>query len=176
MLKALRKFSRQFHLWAALSVALPVVIVIISGLLLQVKKEIDWIQPPTIKGINQSPELSFDAILTRVKQVPEAQITDWNDINKLDVRPKKGVIKVQAHNHWEIQLDSVSGEVLQVAFRRSNTIEAIHDGSWFFDKAKLVIFLPSAIVLMLIWLSGLVLLYTTLKSKWKKRRHQRLSR
>jgi hypothetical protein len=83
---------------------------------------------------------------------------------------------VQANNHWEIQIDSVSGKILQTAYRRSDIIESIHDGSWFFNGAKLGLFLPSAIVLFLIWLSGVVLLYTTLKSKYRKKRYRSQSK
>lgn len=167
-----RKFSRQFHLWAALVIFLPVIIVVTSGVLLQVKKEFTWIQPSTMKGSQREPSLSFEQILLIAKTVPQAQINTWNDIDRLDVRPSKGVIKIQAKNAWEIQINGETGEILQTAYRRSDTIEQIHDGSWFFESAKLWVFLPSAIVLWLIWATGLVLLYTTLKSKYKKNRYQ----
>lgn len=165
-----RQFSRSLHLWGALVVFLPIVIVIGSGLLLQVKKQLDWVQPPTQQGQHAIPTLSFAEVLQRAASVPEANIKSWHDIDRLDVRPSKGIIKVQSKNHVEVQLDSHSGEVLQTAYRRSNTIEAIHDGSWFFSGAKLGLFLPAAIVLLLLWFSGLVMLYTTLISRYK--RHQ----
>lgn len=172
----LRKFSRQFHLWAALAVFLPILVVVASGLLLQLKKELHWIQPSTIQGAHTPPEITFDDVLSIARQSPQAEIQSWADINKLDVRPNKGIIKVQANNHWEIQIDSVSGKILQTAYRRSDIIESIHDGSWFFNGAKLGLFLPSAIVLFLIWLSGVVLLYTTLKSKYRKKRYRSQSK
>jgi hypothetical protein len=68
-----------------------------------------------------------------------------------------------------VQLNATNGEVLQVAYRRTDTIEAIHDGSWFFEGAKLWLFLPAAILLFILWLTGLVMLFTTLKSKYRKR-------
>jgi hypothetical protein len=75
----------------------------------------------------------------------------------LDVRPGKGVVKVRAKNNWEIQIDTTNGEILQVAFRRSDIIESIHDGSFFHDGFKLWIFLPSAILLAGIWATGIYL-------------------
>ena len=86
----------------------------------------------------------------------------------------KGVIKILANNNWEVQINPHSGEVLQVAYRRSDTIEAIHDGSWFFEAAKLWLFLPVAIVLLFLWITGCVMLYTTLKSKYLKRKHRKI--
>lgn len=177
MLSSLRKISRKLHLWLSLVIFIPVVIVIGSGLLLQVKKEVDWIQPPTQKMAKGAPTLSFDQIIKAVRQVPHAELTHWDDIDRLDVRPSKGIIKVRGNNHWEIQLDATSGDVLQVAYRRTDTIEAIHDGSWFFEGAKLYVFLPVAILLLVLWLTGLVMLITTLRSKYRKQhfrsqRHQ----
>ena len=170
----LRKISRQIHLWGSLAIVIPVVIVIGSGLLLQIKKESEWIQPSTQQTEFLSPEIAFSDILAVVQKVPEAEVKSWDDIDRLDVRPGKGVIKILANNNWEVQINPHSGEVLQVAYRRSDTIEAIHDGSWFFDAAKLWLFLPVAIVLFFLWITGCVMLYTTLKSKYLKRKHRRI--
>lgn len=166
-----RKYSRSIHLWLSLVIFIPVIIVIASGLLLQVKKEFDWIQPPTQKVQNtqtNGPTISFDDVLHAVKQVPEVSLNSWDDIDRLDVRPAKGIIKVRGKNHWEVQLNAQNGDVLQVAYRRTDTIEAIHDGSWFFEGAKLWLFLPAALLLFVLWVTGLVMLYTTMKSKYRK--------
>ena len=40
-------------------------------------------------------------------------------------------MKVRAKNNWEIQLDLEKGTILKTAFRRSDIIEQLHDGSWF---------------------------------------------
>ena len=171
----LRKTSRSLHLWISLGIFIPVLIVLASGLLLQVKKEFDWVQPPTQKGLSAAPMLSFEQILAVAKEVPQAAITQWDDIDRLDVRPSKGIVKVRAKNHWEVQLDTQTGEVLHVAYRRTDTIEAIHDGSWFFEGAKLWLFLPAAILLLVLWITGMVMLLTSLKSKYRKQ-HYRLQR
>jgi uncharacterized iron-regulated membrane protein len=166
---SLRKTSRKFHLWLSLVIFIPVVIVIGSGLLLQIKKELDWLQPPTQKATGNALSISFETIIEAVQQVPEAKLNSWDDIDRIDVRPSKGIIKVRGKNHWEVQLNASTGEVMQVAYRRTDTIEAIHDGSWFFEGAKLWLFLPVAILLFILWLTGIVMLLTTLKSKYRKR-------
>ena len=178
MAKTFRQVSRQIHLWFALAILIPTVIVIGSGILLQVKKEFDWIQPPTQKGqvlsTNSSePTISFEQILLASQSIPELEVKSWDDIERLDVRPGKKMLKILANNQWEAQLDANSGEVLQVAYRRSDTIEAIHDGSWFAEPAKLWLFLPAAILLFCMWGSGTILLFTTLKSKYKKRQFKK---
>ncbi|XOV80403.1 MAG: PepSY domain-containing protein [Aestuariibacter sp.] len=164
----LRQFSRQIHLWLAVTILIPSVIVIGSGILLQIKKQSDWIQPPTLKGQSNEPGISFSHLLDVVKSIPELEVSDWEQVERVDVRPNKGLIKVLVSNNWEAQIDGQTGEILQVAYRRSDIIEAIHDGSWFADAAKLWLFLPAGIVLLFMWCSGSILLFTTLKSKYKK--------
>lgn len=169
MSNKLHRYNRKIHFWGALLCALPVLIIIATGILLLLKKQSDWIQPATVKGDDRVPQLSFEHILQQSKTVAEAQIKGWSDIDRLDVRPSKGVIKVQANNHWEIQLDIASGEVLNSAFRRSDIIESIHDGSYFHKLMKLGLFLPAATVLLLMWLTGIYLLVITLRARQRKR-------
>lgn len=151
------KFSRVFHRWASLVVALPVLVVILTGFPLLLKKDLAWIQPPTLRGSSEKLTLSFDRILAIARTVPEAEIKDWADVDRLDVRPARKMLKVRANNRWEIQLDAGSGEILQVAYRRSDLIESLHDGSFFHDKVKLWVFLPSSLILLSLWLTGIYL-------------------
>ena len=53
------------HYWGSFIIILPVLLIIMSGVLLQLKKEVHWIQPPTKKGQEQNnPIISFDDILS----------------------------------------------------------------------------------------------------------------
>jgi uncharacterized iron-regulated membrane protein len=155
----LHTFNRRFHYWAAILAALPVLVIFCSGLLLQMKKQMAWVQPPEQRGGSQELSLSFPQILAACRSVKEAQIETWEDVNRLDVRPSRGMIKVWAKNNWEVQLDSHTGDILQVAYRRSDMIEAIHDGSWFHESAKLWLFLPIGCTLLLLWLTGIYLFF-----------------
>ncbi len=151
------RWTRKTHRWGAVAIALPFIVVLVSGVLLQLKKQVDWIQPPTQRGSHRSPSISFPKVLETAMMVPQAEIHGWEDIDRLDVRPERGVLKVRAKNRWEIQIDAHSGEVLQVAYRRSDLLETIHDGSFFLSGAKLWIFLPVALVLIGLWGTGLYL-------------------
>lgn len=162
--------NRKIHYWLAAAVAVPAVVVFASGVLLQVKKQVAWVQPPEQRGSGQVPAVSFDAILTAVRGVTEAGVRDWADVDRLDVRPSKGLIKVTCQNGQEVQLDAATGAVLQVAVRRSDWIEAIHDGSWFHPLAKTWIFLPAALGLLTLWATGVWLFALPLWVKWKRRR------
>lgn len=160
-----RRDTRKIHRWGALLVSLPFLIVIVTGLLLQVKKEVEWIQPSTEEVAIDSLSLSFNEILQISKGVEEAEITDWSHINRLDVRPANGVVKVRSTNQWEIQIDLDRGTVLKTAYRRSDIIEQLHDGSWFHSAAKLWLFFPVGIIVLILWLSGMYLFFIPILAK-----------
>ena len=165
-----RRDNRKIHRWGAIIIALPFLIVLITGLFLQVKKEFAWIQPPTQEGVSTELELTFDEILSISASVDEAGIKSWSDVDRLDVRPDKGMVKVRGVNNWEIQIDTKTGDVLQVEFRRSGIIEALHDGSWFHDSAKLWIFLPSGIIVTVLWITGIYMFFIPYIQKRKNRK------
>lgn len=145
-------------------------LVIPSGLLLQVKKQVAWIQPPTQRGeiSNATPSQSWDEILHVVRQERDSGVDTWSDINRLDVRPSRGIVKVRCKNRWEVQIDLQTGKILSSTRRRSDLIESLHDGSFFSDAAKLWVFLPNGLALSVLWCTGLWLWYLPLRAKWNK--------
>ena len=161
--------NRKVHYWTSIALAVPILIVIVSGILLQTKKQFEWIQPVEQRGASKTPTISLPEVLEISKTVAEAEIKSWDDINRLDVRPSRGMLKVRAANNWEIQIDTQTGAILQSAYRRSDIIESIHDGSFFHDAVKMWIFLPAGIVLLLLWLTGIYLFALPL---WVKRRRR----
>ena len=42
---------RKVHYWGSLAIAIPLIIMIGAGVMLMVKKEFDWIQPPSQEGV-----------------------------------------------------------------------------------------------------------------------------
>jgi hypothetical protein len=147
--------NRKIHNWATPIIAVPLLLIIVTGILLQLKKQVSWVQPTELRGSQATPAISLPEILDAAKSVPEAEIRSWDDISRIDMRPNRGLLKVLAKNHWEIQIDTGDGRVLQSAYRRSDVIESLHDGSFFHDGVKLWVFLPIALILLAMWLTGL---------------------
>lgn len=164
-------WSRKLHRWGALLSAIPLLIVILSGILLQVKKQVTWVQPETMKGSapGESPTQDWPQLLKACKQLDAPKISQWSDVDRIDVRPSKGICKVQSKNGWEVQIDLATGDVISHAYRRSDLIESLHDGSFFADAAKLWIFLPNGIILLGLWISGAWLWYLPLGRRKSKR-------
>jgi uncharacterized iron-regulated membrane protein len=163
-------YARKSHRWGAVLIALPFLVVLITGILLQIKKEWSWVQPPTQRGEGKSLSVSFDQLLEIAKQTPEAEVQSWKDIDRIDVQPNRGIAKILTKNRWEIQVDLQTAKVLQLAYRRSDLIESMHDGSWFHDSAKLYIFLPTAVVVLALWLTGLYLFVLPNWVRWTRKK------
>ena len=111
-------------------------------------------------------------ILDAAKSKPEAEVLGWEDILRVDLQPQRGVGKVLCKNGWEVQIDLQTGDVLQTAYRRSDLIESLHDGSFFTDRAKLWVFLPVAVVVLGLWITGVYLFFLPIMVRWSKRRRQ----
>jgi hypothetical protein len=171
-----RILNRRLHRWGAVAVALPFLLIIGSGITLQVKKQVAWVQPPEQRGTGVAGAISLERILEAARSEPRAGIASWDDIDRIDVRPGKNLIKVIGHSRWELQLDAATGRVMQVAYRRSDLLESIHDGSFFHDAAKLWVFLPVGLIVFGLWITGIYLYLLPYRARAARRRGTSLSR
>jgi uncharacterized iron-regulated membrane protein len=172
----LRKF-RKWHKFLGTSLALLLVISALTGILLSLKKEVAIIQPPTTKGINTDLNnwLSIDEIDAIARRAlytahPEQR---QNPIDRLDIRPSKGIAKVLFDKgYWEVQIDGTTGEVKSIARRHSDWIEAVHDGSIISELFKLIAMNVLGIGLLMLITTGLWLWYGPKKIRWLKKKYR----
>ena len=145
-------------------------LIIGAGVLLLVKKEFEWIQPSTARSAQEGalPSQSMAELFSAVQALPQMKIEHWSDLSRVDFKPAKGVVKFVAPNQWEAQFDVTTGELLQLAYRRSDFIESLHDGSYFAEWTKLYLFLPTAIILLGLWASGIYMFFYTRLKRWQK--------
>ncbi len=136
---------RQFRVWhkiLGIVLAFFVIISAITGVLLAFKKNVAILQPPTQKTASKNlndwksiAELESIAQNTFQQAFPDKE----NSVERLDVQPSKGMVKVLFKNGWwEVQIDGSTGEVLSVGQRHADWIEKLHDGSIISDAFKLV--------------------------------------
>jgi uncharacterized iron-regulated membrane protein len=169
--------NRKIHHYASFIVAVPLLVIIASGILLQMKKQWDWVQPPEQRGTGTIPAIGFEQILASIQGVPDLGVKGWQDISRMDVRADRGLVKVTLRNSWEAQVDLGTGRVLQTAMRRSDFIETIHDGSLFAgDWTKLGLFLPAGVTLLLLWISGVWMVWVQFIGKRRRKAKARLGK
>ncbi len=164
---------RKTHYWLAAVLAIPVLVIVSTGFLLQLKKQWTWVQPAEQRGNGTQPEIDLEDVLRAVKTEPGMGVQGWDDVNRLDVRPSRGMVKVWLRNGWEVQVDLGTGRVLQTAYRRSDLIESIHDGSYFAgDVSKLGVFLPAGLGLLALWVTGLYMFFLPIMRRRGERRRR----
>jgi uncharacterized iron-regulated membrane protein len=165
--------NRRLHRWGAVAVSLPFLLVLATGLLLQVKKQVPWVQPPEQRTEAPAPVVSWERILEVARSIPEAGIEGWHDIDRVDMRPGKGMAKVLSNSRWELQLDIETGEVLQSSYRRTDVIEDLHTGAWFSDATKLWFFFPAALIVTGLWGTGIYMALVHYRATTRRRREMR---
>ena len=138
-----------------------------SGILLQLKKQSNWIQP-NVETVSSSKPIMLQSYLDAVSTIKEADISSWDDIERIDIRPSKGIAKIKSKNNWEIQIDIETSEVYAVNYRRSDIIESIHDGSFFSEVVKYGWFLPSGILLLMLSLTGIYMFFIPILKRRRK--------
>lgn len=172
MSEGVSRSLRQAHKWAAIAVCVPLMIVIVTGIFLQVRKPVDWIQPNSVRGsATFQPGVSQDQILEAVRGVPRMQVSGWNDLLLTDYRPRKGIVKVRTPGHLETQIDATTGAVLKTGQRWNDIVMKIHDGSAF--GGRLWLFLPAGIGALFLTISGLYLGFGATVRRWRRERHKR---
>lgn len=167
-----QRFWRLVHYWGSLLILIPFGVVVTTGLLLMLKKDLSWIQPPTQTGAasDVAPSRSLGEFFRTASGVPELELNDWTDLKRVEVKVDRGIIMFVAANNWEAQIDAETNEVLDVAYRRSDIIESLHDGSFFSPDVKRFVFLPSGIVLLTLWMTGTYLFLLPQVKRFRKRR------
>lgn len=161
VVKSVRLF-RSLHRWIGVCIAIFLLIVSLTGLMLGWKKHVDILQPLTQQGAssNISSWKSFEEIAIAAQQALSSLKNVSTEVDRLDVRPDKGIIKVLfKKSYWEVQVDGRTGKVLSIGQRHSDWIEHIHDGSIITDGFKLVYTNIIAIGLFALAVSGIWLWY-----------------
>jgi len=125
-----RKF-RVYHRRIGYLFLIFFLIISVSGFLLALKDVLHL--KPEIVNIN-SPKDSNWISLKEIDSISKDYIYNKFEldtvIDRIDVRPTKGVAKVLFSNHFtELQIDVSSGKILSVSSRVDTIIEKIHDGS-----------------------------------------------
>lgn len=140
LVNSLRKF-RIWHRFFGTALSLFILITAITGIALGWKKDVDILQPPEQKGShsNLTEWVSIETIVKSASHAIDSVVGRPIEVDKLDVRPNKGIIKVLfKEGYWEVQVDGATGKSLSVLQRHSDWIEHIHDGSIIGDNFKLV--------------------------------------
>ena len=171
------RLYRKLHTWAAIPLFLFMFLIGATGLLLGWKKQVRLL-PKTDQGQSglSSHWVSLDSIQSAAQRYAR-QNNLSPEIDRIDVRPQKGVAKIVFTQHFtELQIDCTSGEILSINTRTSDIIEKIHDGSildfWIGadgEQVKITYTTLASSGLMLLSFSGFWLWYNPIRLRKRKR-------
>jgi uncharacterized iron-regulated membrane protein len=156
----LRKL-RSLHKYIGIALAHFFIVTGVTGVLLGWKKNIETLQPKTFQGASENliGWKSF-AEIAEVSVLALDSILENPGIDRMDVRPDKGIVKVLfTEGYCEAQVDGTTGKVLSVAQRHSDWIEHLHDGSLIAEGFKVVYTNILGIGMVTLALTGLWLWY-----------------
>lgn len=175
LLVKLIRAARRYHRSIGIFLLILVLISALTGILLAWKKEASVLQPPTTKGA--SAELSTWKPVAELADIARRALAEahpeqaGNAIDRMDIRPDKGIVKVLfVRGWWEVQVDGTTGEIKSIARRNSDWIEAIHDGSIVSDGFKLLSMNVLGLGLLLLILTGFFLWYGPKRLRFLKRK------
>ncbi len=140
---------RKWHAYLGLLAALPLIVTAITGVMLQLRSRIEWIQPSPVPVILEAGKsyLSVEDVMAKFP----------GQIEGLSIRPGKGGFQLRLKSGNEVQLHPQTGEVLKDSPRRSTLLIKIHEGSWMGPFGSIGIHFVSGLILVFLVISGIVL-------------------
>jgi hypothetical protein len=160
-------FCLKYHFWIALIVMVPWLLVVGSGIVLQLRHEIPGVYPELERGISSTPVLDYQTALDVAKTIPELEVKGWSDIWRIYTYPQRGVMQIRTKLGVSAQIDAATGEILNVGARSADFWEDMHEGifgrhqlqsgSPFGKKTvhfALAVFLPVHIIALFLWITG----------------------
>ncbi len=150
----------------------------LTGGFVAFKKQVEYLQPATRSGAEGSLEavLPPAQIAERVLAAGLPEARSIEDIDRIELRPAKRVYKVrlEAADTWsspvEIQVDSITGEILNRGVRGDQLWMDVHSFAVFGTATKLVTMVLAGLALLWLSLSGLYLFFFPPWFRARKRR------
>lgn len=144
------KLIKKTHRFLALTFFIPLLITSVTGSLLLLRSSFNWIQPQKIVA-QKDPSKSVISV--------EDILNNHTGIKQIIFYPTNNVFAIRKTNREEIQINAQTGEVLDQRYRLSGLLLDIHEGKLF--KLNYVLFLPSAIAMIILIISGLIIVRKT---------------
>lgn len=147
---------RKWHAFFGLLAALPLIVTALTGILLQLRSKVEWIQPSPVQITLEEgkPYLRVEEVMAKFP----------GQVEGLGLRPGKGGYSLRLKNGNEVQIHPQTGEILKDSPRRSSLLMKIHEGSWMGPIGSLGIHFVSGLILVFLVISGIFIF------PWRKRK------
>ncbi len=171
--------ARSLHRWIGAGLAVVMAVLAVTGGFVAFKKQVEYLQPATRTGTEGSLEQVIPPaeIAGIVMALDHPEASHPGDIERIELRPGERVYKVRLApaDAWssprEIQLDAITGAVLNEGPRGDQLWMDLHSFAVFGTATKLVVMGFAGLSLLWLGLSGLYLFFFP---RWyRARKHAR---
>jgi uncharacterized iron-regulated membrane protein len=143
---------RALHRKLSLYTFIPLGIILLSGIVLQLRNQFEWIQPSLIETkADKSPLLAPQDLIQKLN-------LNEKEIEQIIYKPSKNNASVRLKSGEEIQMNAQTGEVLKRAIRRTNLLIDIHQGSILGPFGQYGVYLLTGLGMIILYMTGLNLL------------------
>jgi uncharacterized iron-regulated membrane protein len=139
---------RRLHGQLALLICLPLAFIAVTGVILQLRDQFEFIQPSLIQS-----SLKLDHPGLTLKEIQ----TKFPGLDQVIYRPQKNSLVVRYKDGFEKHIHPQTGVVLKEAVRRTNLLIELHQGSWMGKFGQYFLHFTTGLGLCFLILSGLYL-------------------
>jgi uncharacterized iron-regulated membrane protein len=141
---------KKWHRIVALMITIPLILIVASGLILQLRNQFESIQPKALSSTLEPnfPLLSLDQVIGSL---------GGKNIDQIIYRPSKGNLSIRMKDGMDIQIHPQTGEILKRAPRRTNFLIDLHQGTWIGSFGQYFIYLPASVGLAFLIVSGIAI-------------------
>jgi uncharacterized iron-regulated membrane protein len=141
---------KKSHRIVALSITIPLLFIALSGVVLQLRNQFEWIQPETISQ-KLDPLQSYISIEAATRGI------SIENVEQIILRPAKGNLSIRLKDGLEIQMHPQTGAILKKSMRRTNLLIDLHQGSWLGNIGQYGIHFITGILLFFLIISGIMI-------------------
>jgi uncharacterized iron-regulated membrane protein len=146
------KLIRKYHRRLSIIFALPVLIIVVTGILLILRSKLGFIQ-------TQAPKVSPVSLekVRSISEVIKSLPVDQKKISSIIYKPSKNLYAVRTKDYEEYFIHPETLEVLKKGPKMSTLLIQLHEGSFFSKWVRDYIFFPTSLVLLFLWGTGIML-------------------
>ncbi len=148
---------RKWHAYFGMIAFLPLFATAVTGVLLQLRSKIEWIQPKPVP-VKLEVGRSFIPMDEILKRYPDGEVEAFI------YRPGKSGYVLRLKDGNEVQIHPQTGVTEKSAPRFSTTLIHIHEGSWMGQFGTLFVHLSAGLILVFLLVSGVMIF------PWRKRK------
>ena len=161
---------REWHRWVSAAIFIPLALTTLTGVFLLHRSKLDFIRPkrPAVQRVEIKNVATISKVVSQtMKTFPDLSI---HEIAQIRYLPTKGYFLVKTKKSHELILHGESLEVLSKGLERTSLLVRLHEGTFFAPWVRDFVFFPSALGMVFLLFSGIILFYRiSIKPKLKKR-------